>query len=56
MRGLDCSDPNTHPDVHFTGQDDDDLERQVRQHIGESHPDMSPEDARGIVAQGAHDE
>ena len=56
MRGLDCSDPSTHPDEHFSGQDDDDLERQVRQHIAEAHPGMSPDDARGIVTQGAYDE
>lgn len=56
MRGLDCSDPSTHPDVHFTGQDDDDLERQVREHIADAHPGMSPDEARRIVAQNAHDE
>lgn len=56
MRGLDCSDPSTHPDVHFSGQDDDDLERQVRQHITDTHTGMSPDEARGIVAKNAHDE
>lgn len=55
MRGLDCKDPS-HEDVHFSGQDDDDLERQLRQHISDAHAGMSPDDARGIVAQGAREE
>jgi hypothetical protein len=55
MRGLDCQHP-AHDDVHFDAEDDSDLERQVRQHIEDAHPDMSPDDARGIVAQGAYEQ
>lgn len=56
MRALDCKDPATHADVHFTGTDDDDLLQQVRDHIREVHPGMSPDEAEGIVREAAYDE
>lgn len=55
MRGMDCKDPS-HDDVHFNGQDDNDLERQVRQHISEAHAGMSPDEAPGMVTAAAYDE
>lgn len=56
MRALDCEDPANHPDVHFTGADDDDLVRQVAEHIRQAHADMSPDQARQIVTEGSYDE
>ena len=56
MRGFDCSDPGTHADIHFSGADDTDIERQVRAHISEAHPDMSPDEAPQMVAASAYDE
>ena len=56
MRGFDCSDPGTHDDVHFTGADDADVERQVRAHIMEAHPGMNPDEAKQMVATSAYDE
>lgn len=56
MRGLDCKDPGSHEDVHFVGADDDDLVRQVRDHITDLHPNMSPDQAATIVTEGAYDE
>ena len=55
MRAVDCVHP-AHEDVHATAATDDELVEQVRQHITQVHPDMSPDDATEIVAQGAYDE
>jgi predicted small metal-binding protein len=55
MRALDCTDPS-HGNMHITAQDDDDLTRQVEQHIADSHPEMTTDQARTIVAEGAYDE
>ena len=56
MRALDCQDPETHADVHFKGSDDDDLVRQVQDHIRQAHTGMSPDEAQEIVREGAYDE
>ncbi len=55
MRALDCS-HEAHDDVHFTADDDEGLVEQVRRHRDEYHPEMSDDDVRQIVAQGAYDE
>lgn len=55
MRALDCKHPS-HDDVHVTAGSDDELTQIVRQHITDAHPDMTPDQAEGIVAQGAYDE
>ena len=55
MRAMDCSDAS-HDDIHFTGADDDDLIRQVKQHRDEYHPEMNDDDVRQVVAQNAYDE
>jgi predicted small metal-binding protein len=55
MRAVDCIHP-AHEDLHATAETDDELEQQVRQHISEAHPDMSPDQAADIVAGGAYDE
>ena len=54
-RGMDCQ-HDAHDDVHFSGGDDQDLERQVRAHRDEYHQEMSDEDVRQIVAANAYDE
>lgn len=56
MRALDCKDPATHADVHFTGPDDQDLVGQVKDQIREIHPGMSPDEAEVIVRDAAYDE
>jgi hypothetical protein len=55
MRALDCV-HEAHDDVHFTGTTDDDLIKQVQQHRDEYHPEMTDEDVRTVVAEGAYDE
>jgi hypothetical protein len=55
MRALDCTDPS-HDNMHITGEDHDDLTRQVEQHITDSHPELTTAQARTIVAEGAYDE
>lgn len=54
-RGLDCQ-HQAHDDVHFSGSDDEDLERQVREHRDQYHQEMSDADVRQVVATGAYDE
>jgi predicted small metal-binding protein len=55
MRALDCKHP-AHEDVHFTASNDDELVEQVKEHIRQYHPDMTEDDARTNVSQGAYDE
>jgi predicted small metal-binding protein len=55
MRALDCKHP-AHEDIHFTASNDDELVEKVEQHIREYHPDMTEDDARTTVSQGAYDE
>jgi hypothetical protein len=55
MRAVDCIHPS-HEDMHVTADTDEELVEKVRAHIGEAHPDMAPEQASEIVAQGAYDE
>ena len=55
MRALDCKHP-AHEDMHATAPNDDELIEKVRQHIVETHPDMSPDQAEQIVAANAYDE
>ncbi len=55
MRALDCNDPS-HDNMHITGENDEDLTRQVEQHIADSHPELTRDEARTIVAEGAYEE
>ncbi len=55
MRALDCV-HDAHQDVHFTGESDDDLISQVREHRDQYHPEMSDDDVRNVVAANAYDE
>jgi hypothetical protein len=54
-RAVDCIHP-AHEDLHATAENDEELINVVRQHIQDAHPDMNPEQAVDIVAQGAYDE
>ena len=56
MRALDCTHPAHETAIHVTAENDQELEQKVRQHISEVHTDMTPDQARDIVAQGAYDE
>ena len=55
MRALDCS-HESHEDVHFTADDDEGLVEQVKRHRDEYHSEMSDDDVRDIVRQGAYEE
>ena len=55
MRALDCSHP-AHEDMDLTAADDKALLAQVVQHRDEHHPEMSDDEIRETVAQGAYDE
>jgi predicted small metal-binding protein len=52
MRALDCQ-----CGEHLEAADDDELYGQVREHVDRDHPDMelSDEQVRGLVAEGAYD-
>jgi len=41
MRAMDCSDPGTHEDIHFSAKDDDELFGQIKQHTTEFYPEMT---------------
>ncbi len=55
MRALDCVHA-AHDDMHFTANDDEGLVEQVKQHRDEYHPEMSDDDVREVVGQGAYEE
>jgi predicted small metal-binding protein len=42
--------------MHATAATDEELVQKVREHISQTHPDMSPDQATEIVAQNAYDE
>ena len=55
MRALDCSHP-AHEDMHLTAADDEALLSQDLQHREEYRPEISYDEIRQTVAQGAYDE
>jgi hypothetical protein len=55
MRGLDCV-HEAHDDIHFSADNDEALIEQVRLHRDQFHPEISDDDVRQIVSQGAYDE
>ena len=55
MRGLDCQHA-AHEDMHFTANNDDELLEKVKDHVCQYHPDMTEDDAKQVVSQGAYDE
>jgi hypothetical protein len=56
MRALDCRDPDTHDDIHFTADSDQDLMTQVQQHRDEYHRDITDEQIRELITSSAYDE
>jgi hypothetical protein len=56
MRALDCRDPGTHDDIHFTADSDQNLFTQIRQHRDEYHTDITDEQIKEMVATGAYEE
>lgn len=56
MRAMDCSDPGTHEDIHFSADDDDELFAQVKQHTTEFHPDMTDGQIRQMISSDAYNE
>jgi hypothetical protein len=55
MRAMDCKHP-AHDDVHFTAATDGDLFAQMQPHRDEYHPELSDDQLRAAIAQGAYDE
>jgi hypothetical protein len=55
VRAFDCS-HETHEDVHFTAETDDDLIQRIRQHRDQYHRELSDEQIREMVTVGAYDE
>ena len=56
MRAMDCSDPGTHEDVHFSAENDDALFAQVQKHRDEYHSEISDEEIKQMISTGAYDE
>ena len=55
MRGFDCS-HESHEDVHFSADTDEELIEEVRKHRDEFHREVSDEQIREMVTAGAYDE
>jgi hypothetical protein len=55
MRAFDCSHPS-HEDVHFTAGGDEELFEQVRRHRDEYHRELTDDQVREFISQGAYDE
>lgn len=56
MRAMDCSDQDTHEDVHFTAENDDELFQKVQQHRDKYHQELSDDDIRQMITTDAYDE
>ena len=56
MRAMDCRDPGTHDDIHFTADSDQDLISQIQQHRNEYHTEITDEQIKEMVASNAYDE
>jgi hypothetical protein len=55
MRAFDCV-HEAHEDVHFSGENDEALIEQIRQHRDQFHPEIGDEQIREMVTAGAYDE
>ena len=55
MRAFDCV-HDSHEDVHFSAENDEDLVDQIRRHRDEYHPEIGDEQIREMVTSGAYDE
>ena len=56
MRAMDCSDPGTHEDVHFSAENDEALFAQVQKHRDEYHPEMTDDEIKELISANAQDE
>ena len=55
MRAMDCV-HDDHETMHFTGADDEELTRRIKEHRDEFHPEITDEQVGELVAANAHDE
>jgi Protein of unknown function (DUF1059) len=55
MRAFDCV-HESHEDVHFSAETDEDLLQQIRQHRDQYHAEISDDQIREMVTAGAYDE
>ena len=55
MRGFDCV-HESHEDVHFSAQTDEELTAQIQRHRDEFHPEITDDQIRDMVGTGAYDE
>lgn len=53
---MDCSDPGTHEDVHFTAENDGELFQKIQQHRDEYHQGMSDDEIKAMISTDAYDE
>ena len=56
VRAMDCSDPGTHEDVHFTAETDDELFQKIQQHRDDYHQEMSDDEIKQMISSDAYDE
>ena len=56
MRAMDCSDPGTHEDVHFSAENDEALFAQVQKHRDEYHSEMTDDEIKQMISTAAYDE
>jgi hypothetical protein len=54
MRAIDCGEG--HDEIHMTGETDDELFEQLKQHRDQYHPELTDDQVRGAIAAGAYDE
>jgi predicted small metal-binding protein len=55
MRAMDCSDPGTHEDMHFTAGDDDALFAKIKAHRDQYHSELTDDQIRQLISANAYD-
>ena len=56
MRAMDCSDPGTHEDMHFTADNDDTLFAKIQQHRDQYHSELTDDEIKQMISADAYDE
>lgn len=56
MRAMDCNDPGTHDDIHFSAENDEELFTQVQQHRDQYHQEITDDQIRQMISSDAYDE
>ena len=56
MRAMDCSDPGTHDDVHFSEENDEVLFAQFQKHLDYYHSEMTDDEIKQLISANAYDE